>query len=267
MLDASLFASPQFLPFAVAVAFVLGACIGSFISLVTYRLPRDEPIGATRSQCPNCTTVLRLPDLFPIVSWLAMRGRCRSCKIPISMRYPLTELACALGAAALVASFGVSLESLAFAGLWWCVVAIIVTDLEHYIILDEVQMAVGLFGLLFGWAMGVAWLDMGLAALVGVAIGLTLKYGFLALRHKDGLGMGDVKFLGVAGIWLGDGANFIPFLFFSGLFGILSGLVWKALGLGERFPFGPALALALLLCVLFPPIADGFWQLYGLAEQ
>lgn len=267
MVSVQMLTSPQFFPFAVFLAAALGACVGSFLSLVTYRLPLDQKIGATRSQCPKCTALLRVPDLVPIFSWLAMRGKCRNCKTPISIRYPLTEFSCGLGAALLVGQFGVSWESLALCGLWWSVVAIIVTDLEHYIILDEVQIAVGVFGILFGWATDVAWLDMAVAAFVGVAIGLALKYGFIYFRNKDGLGLGDVKFLGVAGIWLADTANFVPFLFFSGLFGIASGLLWKALGLGERFPFGPALAMALLGCVLFPHMADGFWQLYGLIEQ
>jgi prepilin signal peptidase PulO-like enzyme (type II secretory pathway) len=263
----SALASPTFFPFAIGLSGFLGACVGSFLSLVTYRLPRGEKIGATRSQCPHCSTVLRAPDLVPVLSWLAMRGRCRTCARPISIRYPLTELACAVGTALLVRHFGVTLEALALCGLWWSIVAIFLTDLEHYIILDEVQVAVGLFGILYGWTVGLHPLSAALAALAGLLIGLALKYGFIYLRHKDGLGMGDVKFLFVAGIWLADAADFVPFLFFSGLLGIVSGILWKLLGLGERFPFGPALAGALFLCVLFPQAADGFWQLYGIIHE
>ena len=150
--SAQLVVSPEFLPVAIALAALLGACIGSFITLVTYRMPREEKIGATRSQCPSCRATLRIPDLIPILSWVKMRGRCRTCRVSISIRYPLTELACAIGAALLVWQGGVSWETFALCGLWWCIVAIVVTDLEHYIILDEVQVAVGLFGLLYGWA-------------------------------------------------------------------------------------------------------------------
>lgn len=259
--------NPEFLPILVGLAAMLGLCVGSFLTLITYRLPRDERIGATRSQCTNCTTVLRLPDLIPVLSWLAMRGKCRRCDHPIGARYPLTELASGVGAALLAWRFGFGWDTLALCGLWWCFVAIVVTDLEHYIILDEVQIALALFGVLHCWAIGHDWVHMGAGVLVGLAIGLGLKYGFLLLRHKDGLGMGDVKFLGVAGIWLADAANFVPFLFFSGVLGIASALVWRALGHGERFPFGPALALSLIVCVLFPHLANGFWQLYGLIEQ
>ena len=247
----------------VTLAAVLGACIGSFLTLVTYRLPRDEKIGTSRSRCPACRSTLAARDLVPVLSWLANGGKCRHCAARVGVRYPLTELACAAGAGLAVWYFGLSLHALAIAGLWWCVVAIIVTDLEHTIILDEVQVAVGVFGVLWGVATRAPYEDMFLGAVTGAAVGLTLKYGFIYLRNKDGLGMGDVKFLAVAGIWLADAANFVPFLFFSGLLGIVCGVTWRLLGLGERFPFGPSLAAALMLCVLAPETANGFWQLYG----
>jgi leader peptidase (prepilin peptidase)/N-methyltransferase len=257
----SLISSPEFLHYAILFAGLFGACVGSFLTLATYRLPRDEPIGMTRSQCPNCRRTLRVMDLLPIISWVLMRGRCRYCKTAIHMRYPLIELACALGTAWMVWKFGVTVEALALAGLWWCFVAIVITDLEHTIILDEVQIAAGLFGILYAVALQRDAGEVASAALLGLGIGLTLKYGFLYLRNKDGLGLGDVKFLLVAGIWLGSTVAFVPFLFFSGVLGIITGLGWRALGLGERFPFGPALAAALLLCVLASRQVDDFWRL------
>ncbi len=255
--------APDFLPYAMLAFGLFGACIGSFLTLVTYRLPLEEKIGLSRSRCPNCSTALKVPDLVPVLSWLATRARCRYCRTPISPRYPLTELACGVGSALLVWRFGVTLDMLALLGLWWCIVAIFVTDLEHYIILDEVQIAIALFGALHVYATDIAPADACAGAVAGALTGLALKYGFIFFRHKDGLGMGDVKFLAAAGIWLHDAANFVPFLFFSGLLGIVSGIIWRLLGQGERFPFGPALAMALLLCVLFPQAADGFWHLYG----
>lgn len=259
--------SPQFLPYAMGIAAVLGACIGSFISLITYRLPLEQKVGATRSRCPQCLHALTPRDLVPVLSWTFSRGRCRHCRVRVSIRYPLTELASALGAVAVIGYLGVTWQALAVCGLWWCIVAIVVTDLEHYIILDEVQLATGAFGLLYGWAGDAGWWAMSSGALVGLLIGLALKYGFIYLRNKDGLGMGDVKFLAMAGIWLADGANFVPFLFFAGVLGVASGMVWRLLGLGERFPFGPALAFALLACVISPGLADGFWTLYGFAPS
>jgi len=96
--------------------------------------------------------------------------------------------------------------------------------------------------------------------LLGAGIGLTLHYGYRFLRKKEGLGFGDVKFLAVAGLWLGV-KPIVPFLFFSGLFGVVLGLVWRALGRGPIFPFGPALALAMFLCVAVPQFSNIFWNI------
>jgi leader peptidase (prepilin peptidase) / N-methyltransferase len=243
---------------------LVGASIGSFITLVTYRLPRAEPIGLTRSRCPACLKSLQPIDLMPVLSWVLHRGRCRQCKASVSMRYPLTELACAIGAVLLLRRFGFTLEAYALVGLWWCIVAIIVTDLEHYIILDEAQIVMIILGVLYHYTLGTDPAAVITAACVGLAIGLTLKYGFIYLRNKDGLGMGDVKLLFVVGIWLAAWPSFVPYLFFSGVLGIMCGLAWRLAGRGERFPFGPALVISLLACVIWPQTANGFWQLYGL---
>ena len=252
------------LPLVLALIAFFGACIGSFLTLVTYRLPLDIPIGMTRSRCPSCKTDLKPLDLVPVFSWIFNKGRCRHCKTKVSFRYPLTEIACAAGGLFAFYHFGFSWQAVGLAGLWWCIVAIIITDLEHTIILDEVQIATALFGVLFGAAGGVDYWDMLQGAAWGAGIGLTLKYGFIYLRNKDGLGMGDVKFLAAAGVWLASGPNFVPFLFISGIFGIISGVSWRLAGLDERFPFGPALALALFLGVVWPQSMNGFWNLYGL---
>lgn len=249
------------------LAAVVGAIIGSFITLLTHRLPLGNPVVVTRSKCPKCKKQLKVVDLIPILSWTAFLGKCRHCKKSIGARYPLTELACAAGAVIVVHVYGLTLESVALVGLWWSIVAIILTDLEHYIILDEVQIVSALFGVLYGYVYMVPFSQMVMAGLAGVAIGLMLKYGFLYAAGKDGLGMGDVKFLGVAGIWLSQPENFVPFLFFSGVLGIVLGMLWKAMGHGDRFPFGPALAAALLACVVWPNAAENFWQLYGIAHS
>jgi prepilin signal peptidase PulO-like enzyme (type II secretory pathway) len=251
-------------PLIFLVVGLLGAAIGSFISLITYRLPNDEKIGMTRSRCTMCDATLNVKDLVPLISWLTSAGKCRHCKGKISIRYPLTEIACALGAMLAVYYYGFTLQAFAIAGLWWGIVAIFITDIEHQIILDEVQIAVALFGVMYGIATYVEFEDMLLSAAVGAGIGLALKYGFIYFRNKDGLGLGDVKFLAVAGIWLADGANFVPFLFFSGILGVISGLIWRAVKRTEHFPFGPALAIALLFCVVMPESANQFWKLYGL---
>jgi leader peptidase (prepilin peptidase)/N-methyltransferase len=247
--------------------FVVGACVGSCISLISYRLPRDEPVVCTRSRCPKCHAVLGARDLVPLLSWLWHRGACRHCGVAVSMRYPLLEVTCAMGAVVLVLGLGVSALTLVYIALWWLAVALIITDLEHYIILDEIQIALALLAGVYAMVAAIAWQDMLLSAGTGLIIGLALKYGFLLIARKDGLGMGDVKFLAVAGLWLANPASFVPFLFLSGVLGIVSGLLWRALGRGALFPFGPALVISLLACVYHLPIASGFWRLYGFLQH
>lgn len=243
---------------------LVGASIGSFITLITYRLPRDEKVGMTRSRCPQCGTTLGIRDLVPILSWIVSRGRCRHCAARVGIRYPLTELVCAAGALGAAATYGLTLEAFALAGLWWSIVALTITDLEEYIILDEVQVAIIIFGVLYHYALGTSPLLVGVAAAFGLGIGLVLKYGFLFIRKKDGLGLGDVKFLFGAGLWLGDPASLVPFLFYAGVVGTVFGLCWRLVSRGKIFPFGPALAGALFACVVDPALPETFWQFYHL---
>jgi leader peptidase (prepilin peptidase)/N-methyltransferase len=245
------------------VAGFLGASIGSFLTLVTYRLPREETIGLSRSRCPSCLKELRVVDLIPILSWVTSRGKCRQCKAKVSIRYPLTELATMLGTLGAVYLFGFTLAGFAVAGLWWCIVAIIVTDLEHYIILDEVQIAIIVFGALFHFALGTEVMRVIESAIIGLLIGLVLKYGFLYLRNKDGLGMGDVKLLFGVGVWLASPVAFVPFLFLAGVLGVVFGMLWRVMGRGQQFPFGPALAAALLTGVVAPQVFDAYWKLFA----
>lgn len=256
-------------PLAVGVLLgLLGACLGSFLTLATYRLPLGQPIGRSRSRCTSCNHTLGVRDLFPVLSWVFARGRCRYCKVKVSARYPLTELACAGICAGLYAWMGLTPAALCLMGLGLGIVAIFVTDLEHRIILDEVQILLFFVGLLYGIALDTEISHMLILAGVGIAIGLGLKYGFLFLMNKDGLGLGDVKFLGVAGVWLAsayaDATVFVPFLFYSGLLGIATALLWKCVSKDEHFPFGPALALSLALCIVIPSSVSEFFTLYGL---
>lgn len=253
---------------------ILGACLGSFLTMATYRLPREEPVGRTRSRCPHCHTPLRARDLIPIVSWVLARGRCRHCATRVSARYPLTELACAGVCVGVYYTMGLTPATLCLMGLGLGIVTIFVTDFEHRIILDEVQVVLFFIGMLYGVAhaspqdtLPAVARMLGYGAF-GIGIGLALKYGFLYFMNKDGLGMGDVKFLGVTGVWLATAqaslTAFVPFLFYSGILGIVTSLLWKCVSKEEHFPFGPALAISLWLCVFWPESVHAFFSLYGI---
>jgi prepilin signal peptidase PulO-like enzyme (type II secretory pathway) len=254
----------SFLGFAAALGLLVGAAMGSFITLITCRLPRGEPIGMTRSRCTSCSATLRARDLIPVISWLVGRGTCRYCKAAISHRYPLTELATGAGTAAIIAWQGeLSMLTIALIGFLWVAIAMIVTDLEQYLLLDECQIALVLFGLLYGWATHQDATSTLLAVLVGGLGSAGIKYLFLLVTRRDGLGWGDVKLFAVAGFWLGHPLGFIPLLVFSGLLGIVMSLVWRAFGGGAFFPFGPAILVALAALIFYPPATAAFWQLYS----
>jgi len=231
-------------------AALLGLLLGSFVTMLSWRLPRGESLGSVHSHCPACDHDLGPRDLVPLFSWLFQRGRCRYCGAGIARRYPAIEAVMAVLALLVAWRFGLTWAGLVVLGLAVVLLAEAVIDFEHGIIPDALQfVAVGL-GLVW-LALNGAWL-IGLAgAACGLGIGLVLRYGFRALRGRHGLGLGDVKFLGVAGLWLGP-ALLPAYFVVAGLAGVALGLVWRRLSPGPTFPFGPALAAALLALVLWP---------------
>ncbi len=233
------------------IAFVLGACVGSFVTMASWRLPRGEEIIFKPSHCPSCNATLTATDLVPLLSWVSARGHCRHCKASVSVRYPLIELSLAIAFTAVVLFYGVSFKAFLLLLLVSELAILIVTDLEHTIIPDGVQIALFFTGVFWCIARDADWDTVLTSALTGLSLGLLLHYGYKVLRKKDGLGWADVKFLCVAGIWL-PLISFVPFLFIAGLIGTLTGLLWKRLGRGPLFPFGPALAVSLLINVLWP---------------
>lgn len=241
-----------------------GLIFGSFVTLASYRLPRDEPVIIGRSRCPSCGRHLGLAALFPVFSWLLQRGKCRYCKTSISARYPLIELTQAALFLAVYATHGIGLSSVWLLLLSVCLLIMVVVDFEWQIIPDEIQISLLVIGILYHLSSDAAWLDIGISTAIGAAIGLGLRFGYRWLRRKEGLGWGDVKFLPIAGLWLADSWHWPPFLFFAGAWGIVTAIIWRMTGQGERFPFGPALAASLLMTLLIPSTP---WFYSLLAQQ
>jgi leader peptidase (prepilin peptidase)/N-methyltransferase len=179
------------------------------------------------------------------------KGRCRYCRERISVRYPITELMLGLSFVGIAYVSGININSLFFALLATELAILIVTDLEHYIIPDSIQVAIFITGIAYQIYNQAEAEGVIISMTLGLALGLALHYGYLYLRKKDALGWGDVKFLCVAGCWL-PVIDFVPFLFLAGLIGTFTGIVWRINGRGILFPFGPALAFSLLINVLFP---------------
>jgi leader peptidase (prepilin peptidase) / N-methyltransferase len=241
---------------AVTFAGVLGAIFGSFLNVVAYRLPRHESLIAPASHCPGCGTPVKPYDNIPILSYLLLHGRCRSCSAPISPRYPLVEaLTAALCVGAVLAhssaagiALGVTLVLL--------VVPAALIDLEHRIIPNRLTAAGAVLALAIGLALDPAGEPERLIA--GAAAG-----GFLllaALAYPGGMGMGDVKLAAVMGLFLGR--DVAPAIFIALVSGALAGaaiIARKGAREGRKtaVPFGPFLALGALVGVFAgQPLVD-----------
>ena len=285
-------AFPWFFPLA---AFLVGACVGSFLNVVIYRVPKEESIVTPGSHCA-CGQPIRWHDNIPIVSWLALRGRARCCGRSFSIRYPFVELltalifvACWLRLPPLVALCGWVFVS--------CLIAATFIDLDHMIIPDAFTVGLGVVGLLLsvcvpalhGQHAGFFAIDslrslaLGLQGLL-IGSGLVLWIALIAetLLRKEAMGFGDVKFVGAIGAFCGwQGAVFAVFGgAVVGTFWFALSLAWQkltgksspvappaetpdgepvALGFGAHVPFGPMLAIAGALYFVFFREWVGAW--------
>jgi leader peptidase (prepilin peptidase) / N-methyltransferase len=229
--------------------------VGSFLGVLIRRLPDSRPVAWGRSACESCGAALAARDLVPLGSFLALRGRCRSCAAPIAGFHPAVELA-ALGVACLaaLAAHDDPVRLWIGCGLGWALLALAWIDWEHLLLPDAITLPLAPAGL-------AAALWLAPEALAARAAGAVLGYGafrgfawaYRRLRGREGLGQGDAKLLAAAGAWLGWEA--LPaVLLLAALVGLaLAGaLALRRGGLdpGARLPFGPCLALAFWLCWL-----------------
>ncbi len=238
---------------------IVGLCFGSFVTMLSWRLPRGENWMGGPSHCPHCNKNLGVKDLFPVLSWLTSGGKCRGCGVKISARYPLTELAQAALFLWVYWQFGLTPEGIILMAASVAIMIMVVIDFEHYILPDSMQVVLAVLALAFTYQTGKPWVDVVSGFGIGLSTGLALCYGYKWLMKKDGLGFGDVKLLAVVGLWLTP-YEMVPFLFYSGAFGVATGLIWRALGQGKIFPFGPALLLAMFLLVVEPQAYELFWH-------
>jgi leader peptidase (prepilin peptidase)/N-methyltransferase len=244
---------------AVVLMALAGLIAGSFVTAMSYRLPRGLGFVTGRSRCPACGAALGALDLVPLVSWALTRGRCRHCGAGVSWRYPAIEAATAglFSAAALAAPDWPRAGLLAVVTV--VLVAIAVIDLEHGRI-PNALLAV-LAGLLLTWRAlhGAATPDMATAVALGVVLWLALvglRAALAAVAGQAMLGAGDAKLMAVAALGL-PAWQFVVFLGLSGLIAVVFGLAWQAARRGPLFPFGPSLAAALWLCLAFPSLSAG----------
>ncbi len=227
--------------------------------MASYRLPRNLDWVTPPSRCTGCNTVLSIRNLLPVVSWLLAGGKCGSCHQRVSIRYPLIELLTGLHFLLVYALYGLT-PLMAILALFGVVLIImLVADAETGLIPDEIHLALLPLGIVYHLLLENEWTEIMLSTALALGLGLLLHYGYYALRKKHGLGLGDVKFLAVAGLWLGALHPLVSFLFYSGFLGVITGVLFRLYTGQPRFPFGPALAISLFLLIIYPPVGEFFW--------
>ena len=276
---------------ALALAFVVGACIGSFLNVCIARWPRELSVVRPPSRCPRCGYRIRWYENIPLVSWLALRGRCRCCEEQISVQYPLVELTVALTWLVAFWQLGVSLEALRVAVFATLLLGVAVTDAKHYLIPDGFT----LFGLF--WAVGTAVVGYVFEpevmtrfadpkdALIGACAGAGMIaiagwLGEVALK-KEAMGLGDVTLMAFVGAALGPGMAIVTVFVAAVLgtvvfLGVVYPITWARrsafqqqteLALGAvrveppPVPFGVFLAPAALLTLIWGQALVGW--IYG----
>lgn len=243
-------------PLVIFIAFVFGAVWGSFLNVLIYRLPLEISIVKDPpSTCPKCDTPIRWYDNLPILSWLALGARCRTCKNPISLRYPLVEAAAGCLSVFALLRWGVTVTGIEVLIFAWVSLALCLIDYDHQIlpnVLTYPSIALGLVCSLFGgytW-----WLDSLLGAAVGALLPTLVIVIYKLWRGIDGMGWGDVKYLAAIGSVVGL-QGVVGVLVIAATVGALFGLGMIAMGRGSgktELPFGTFLALAVIFWLYAP---------------
>jgi leader peptidase (prepilin peptidase)/N-methyltransferase len=235
-------------------ALMLGAVVGSFLNVCICRLPEGKSIVFPASACPLCGTQIRWYDNIPIVSFLLLRARCRSCRAPISWRYPLVEALNAILTLMLFIKYGPSLPFLALFIFCSALVVITFIDLDHQIIPDEISLPGIVVGFVFSfflpWS---SWLNSLLGILLGGGSLFVVAWGYEKMTGKEGMGGGDVKLLAMMGAFLGW-RSVLFIIFAASLVGSVIGVTVMMIQKKDvklAIPFGPFLAFGAILYIFY----------------
>lgn len=271
-----------------ALVFVFGLAVGSFLNVCIRRIPAGESVVHPASRCPRCKTPIKPYDNIPLVSYLILRGECRSCKAPISAVYPAVELLTGLLFLASLLAFGPTLQAAKWALFACLILVLLFTDVLERILPDKVNFAGLAAGVLLSFAVPLedgtaAWLSrrmfampppepaLSLAdALLGAALGSGLLWavgeGYFRLRGREGMGLGDVKMMAMAGAFMGPKRTLMTILCGSvlgSILGLVFILLWRK-GQDYELPFGTFLGAAALLVVFFgTPALDWYQSLFS----
>jgi len=262
----ALLAQPAYMAFA---CLLLGLMVGSFLNVVIHRLPQmmqnewqmqcSELRGETppqqeklslakpRSRCPQCGHMISAWENIPILSWIMLRGLCRGCKTPISIRYPLVEAATGVLSAYAGWHFGYGLAAAGALVFLWCMIALTFIDFDTQLLPDDITLPLLWAGLLINLVGGFTDLSSAvIGAMTGYLALWSVYWGFKLTTGKEGMGYGDFKLLAAIGAWFGW--QMLPLtILFSSLVGAIVGIGLIAFtrhGRDIPIPFGPYLAAA-----------------------
>ena len=241
--------------FWLVAAGALGAIVGSFMNVVIHRVPLGSSIVWPSSACPHCKRELSWYENIPVLSWLVLRARCRTCRAPISIRYPFVE---ALTSAMFVAAWwyfgpGVPLASRLVLG---CIlIALFAIDLEHQLLPFGITIPGIAIGFVFSLFAAPGWVDSLLGIVVGGGILYGVGFAWEKLRHQQALGGGDPPMLAMVGAFLGWKMVLLT-LMMGSLLGTVLGvglIVARRASLASKLPFGCFLALGAAVCAAVGP--------------
>lgn len=226
-------------------SFIFGAVVGSFLNVCIYRIPLGISIAYPPSRCPGCGASIPFYLNIPVLGYLMIRGRCASCREPISALYPVIEALTGLFAVALFMRFGPSVELFVYFAFISALLVISFIDLEHRIIPDVISLpfiALGFAASFFLASPGVA--ASGLGILLGGGVLLAIAVGYHLVTGSEGMGGGDIKLLAMIGAFTGWEGVLVTLLLGSFIGALVGSAVILAKGKGSRFkiPFGPFLA-------------------------
>ena len=239
---------------------VYGLCVGSFLNVVIYRLPRGMNLAKPGSHCTSCGYELRWYDNIPVLSYVLLLGKCRSCKSPISAQYPVVELLTGALTLLFVWRMGMSVWTAVTVAAVYALIVLSVIDFHFMIIPDRCSLGLIVLGLAFAWTnpnFNGVWWQKELASLLGAGVGL---FGVLAIAFigtwifkKEAMGGGDVKLMGGIGALIGwEGV--ITTIVFASFFGLVYAvflMIFQGKKGGDAIPFGPFLSLGALINLFY----------------
>jgi leader peptidase (prepilin peptidase)/N-methyltransferase len=251
--------------FGVVVAGVFGSLIGSFLNVCIYRLPLGKSVVWPGSACPGCRRELSWYENIPILSYLALRGRCRSCAARISPRYPIVE---ALTAAMFAFSYWYYGPGLLFASriIFGCaLIVLFAIDLEHHLLPNVITLPGIVAGFVFSLFTEPGWRDSAIGIVLGGGVLWAIAEGYYRIRHEEGLGMGDVKMLAMVGAFVGWKLTLVTLMMasFAGSIVGLALIISRRGTMKYALPFGTFLAMGAVLAVTVgPAVLDWYLRLW-----